>query len=730
MKMNTDTKSIDKSSFDQKSAEQVARLFNVTFNSAALYGGDHPTTKKNAIPFAQTIVSLLQNLPSISIITDRGSLYVEDCCIDKVINAKRIVMHYEKIALYSLTFLKGVQEPEIEEVIKLTTDTNKTTNVTAISESLLAKQIKTIKCNYIRYGRITTDQQIVDSSFDPHAFQSISLDGASTVPNSVKSDNTAFSKIAASTIEELEQIVSLKKFLEKPKESISEIKESLTGGVNTQESAQKLAILRKELNNPNLTENSSVEALLDAVFELKVDLQEAIEIQKATGKLLSTEPVTNEMDSLTIDVLVKVVRDEYNCGAISIKRLAQLIRRMIPNAQELKRMLPKLKDGLLHDGMQLGDYLNLVKELRVEMEGENVADTLRDAAEQVGATVDELITAIKNQPGDAARLIVLASEIRNGVEQDDSQLSSILTDYIERVSSQIAATSHETSSPDGGKILRKIIAQVQTQLIDKLKTSGVGENVLSEVKEQLCNRFDKVLESAAAKWMENIIPTGRNGNVNDIVKLLDGVVEQESQLSRMKDPLAEALQNRGFSQTQIDEFFKATAQRIREGSVVSPMPNGVLNKNNLFYFLDREIKQHIRYKTPFSMIILSIIHEDPFGESRILTKDEISEFMPKICSFGKSLLRELDFISAPGIIDPSTVLILLTMTEAQNATHVERRVCEKIMQNSWELNGQKVYLKPLCTAVGPDETVANLKTFLLLVKKSHENLLKKIKMKV
>ena len=36
---------------DIKTFEQLARLFNVAFNGALMYGGDHPTTKKSAEPF-------------------------------------------------------------------------------------------------------------------------------------------------------------------------------------------------------------------------------------------------------------------------------------------------------------------------------------------------------------------------------------------------------------------------------------------------------------------------------------------------------------------------------------------------------------------------------------------------------------------------------------------------------------------------------------------------------
>ena len=92
---------------DQKQAEQVARLFNVVFNSAFLYGGSHPTTHKNITLFHEILESELTALPFISLIVDRESLYVEEWCMDKIINVKRIVSQLTKCEIMSLSFSRS-----------------------------------------------------------------------------------------------------------------------------------------------------------------------------------------------------------------------------------------------------------------------------------------------------------------------------------------------------------------------------------------------------------------------------------------------------------------------------------------------------------------------------------------------------------------------------------------------------------------------------------------------
>ncbi len=51
------------------------------------------------------------------------------------------------------------------------------------------------------------------------------------------------------------------------------------------------------------------------------------------------EAIRKEADEITDKVLVKLITEEYNQGAVSVKRLAGIIIRLVPATDELRRIL-------------------------------------------------------------------------------------------------------------------------------------------------------------------------------------------------------------------------------------------------------------------------------------------------------------------------------------------------------------------------------------------------------
>jgi len=190
----------------------------------------------------------------------------------------------------------------------------------------------------------------------------------------------------------------------------------------------------------------STNDMMEAVYKLRQELVQGLDVLKTTGKLLAVpDSITEELNRLSRETVLRLIREEYRSGSVSIKRLAQIIRRIMPDAKELKELMPHLKASLMSEGMSLNDYLQLVKSIVHELENDDLVNVLSSASEEMGVSVDEVISGIKSDPDDAARLIILASEIRKGSSADTEQLSTLLTDYVERVSQKLAG---QTQTPD------------------------------------------------------------------------------------------------------------------------------------------------------------------------------------------------------------------------------------------------------------------------------------------
>ena len=126
--------------------------------------------------------------------------------------------------------------------------------------------------------------------------------------------------------------------------------------------------------------------MLESIYKLKEKVLENLKLQRETGKLTATDELAiDKINQLSYQVIVRLIKEEYrNDRKISVKRLAQIIRRMLPDLKELKFLLPQLKDGLFAEGMSPADYLSLVKELNNELDSDGLMQVLMEASDQVG----------------------------------------------------------------------------------------------------------------------------------------------------------------------------------------------------------------------------------------------------------------------------------------------------------------------------------------------------------
>ncbi|NLG15960.1 MAG: hypothetical protein GX556_01360 [Fibrobacter sp.] len=693
-----------KQKLDQKQANGLARLFNILYNSAFLYGGTHPTTRKNTALFFDSLENELLILPLISLIIDRESLYIEEWCVDKVINTKRIVSQFTKSAIVSVSFSQGIRIEEIEEFISLAGDSKGNRTAAEIEQVLLSKGINNLRLNYIRIGKITADQAIVRASEAPES--KTSADEHVPVKTSLSKD----------ALKEIEHVLSMAKLLEHPEKAAALLSEAACNPETSTGALNSISSLRNEIKTSS---PGSLDVLLDAVYELKIDLAETIEIQKTTGKILSAaDPVRKQINELTCDILLKLVKEEYQNGALPTKRLAQIIRRMLPDISELKEILPRLKETLIKEGMPLSDYLELIRALDLELEGEAIAGSLKDAAESIGVTIGDIVSAIKSEPGDSAKLIYLASEIRCGTGTDEMQLSNLLTDYIEKISVEMAADSREVTLPQGSKVLRKILGQLESELVDKIKKTGVEESVLLKVKQQLSSRFESAFDDAAVRYISSNGDSGKDESPEEISKKLLNFLDQQDQLSRFQKPLLEALQTRGLNAEKIEQLLKQISHPSSE--LKQALPPGTLFSNNMRFLLDREMRQHQRYKTPFSTIMISAKRILSADSHRIPQKSEICKIVPPLFSAAKELLRDIDLIGFTHEPDFGVIFVLLAMTGREGALIVKERLRKRIGELKVVIENQEFSIEPVVSVTTPVEnTNVDLKTYLELAVKTH-----------
>jgi hypothetical protein len=393
-----------------REAASVARQFVMMFNGAMLYGSDHPNVAKGAAAFAEQINAIFYHRDMITFIVANGTLMVEDWPLDKSFNCTKILAHFDKLCLTSVSFQRGVSAGAVARLAAVAGNPANIEERRMELAEVIAGGIPLIRVNYILFGKIKADEVIVKEGsaqaqatgafapppgywqdqhpqYQQQQYQLLQQQQyrqdpplqyqqqqqyqqlqqypqqnqyAPPAPAAVNYDDAFLPPVTAGSLSreslaQIEEVLTLSSLIERPKEISAALAQADSG-----ELQNVFGKIKGEIDGSSI----GIDTLLTSLYSMKQDLYQAIEVQKATGRVMhSAETINKEINDLTSRAIVKLIRDEYRFGKTPLNRLAHTIRRMLPGNAELMQILPGMKEMLLADGMTLGDYLELVSML-------------------------------------------------------------------------------------------------------------------------------------------------------------------------------------------------------------------------------------------------------------------------------------------------------------------------------------------------------------------------------
>jgi hypothetical protein len=491
--------------------------------------------------------------------------------------------------------------------------------------------------------------------------------------------------------------------------------------------------VREELDQAVSTKKDiNLAELAESVFAMRKELLEGLEAQKAMGILFEDEEkIREEADELADQVVIRLVTEEYKKGAISVKRLAQLLRRIIPETKDLRRLLPKLKEALLAEGMPLADFLQLIQEMGKEFQSEELAHVLQKSAEEIGLTGEALIEEIKHNPTEAAELIFLASEIRKG-EGDENVLTEILVEYIERIGCEKALDSAVEKGEEGGKHIREVISNVETELVDRLRRKDVNTNVLSAVEKSLKERMGDLTNQLKSSWVLRQIPPSGVEEMNEaaIRGPLEKSVDNEEELQPVLQKVLVALQDRGVDESKLQRIYDEILERntadeeAEERETEEGMPKGTFNRGTFLFFLKKELDRAHRYKTTFSTLTFAIVRaspEVPVMPGTIKRNEILNEVLRRLVK----IARTIDLI---GILGENRICTLLPMTSEAGSRLAHRRILKAFHAEPFTLKNipLQVKLAAVSTSFHRDRT-PTMQAFVKAIEIEMNELMKPVK---
>ncbi len=698
------------SPFSKKEAEGLARHFNKAFGHAMMYGVQHQMTKDSISPFHAALAESLDKNPLITVTIEHESVLIEGSNVNKMVNAKRLVAHFKKTGIQSLSFEKGLAEQSLLSFLGVAADANKFPNAEAMKSEMAKRGVQGIRLNYVVFRRMTADEEVIRKGMTVVA------------PAGLRPGVTGGAGPSDS--------VSLAKLLRDPKAAAGSLFYMPSGGAPSQPDTviSNVAKLSNQIRQAAGSGQVSPDNLMEAVLALREECFGHINDFKTAGLGdQEMDAVVNEVEKLSHDTIILLVREEYKSGEISTKRLAQILRRMLPDRRELRALLPQLKDALTGAGMPFVKYVELVNELRHELEGDDVVATLAAATREMGVTPDEVIEEIKKHPGDAARLMILSSELRRTGAGNESGFEQLLTDYIEKVSQQMAVGSADAANPDGGKQLGTVLQKIESNLLENLKKQGVEQSVLTALSARLTERLPFLLDITKTEWLKKTLEVRPDLDTAMLARLVAGTAQQAVDIDAHRDTLYLLFQQKGLTSEQIQEVLYQAAQKVTASSQQMELPRGVLSSSAIMYFLERECKLSLRYHNPFSLLIISILRllEDSGGR-RPMTAEERPLFTKALIMTLRGIMRDIDMIGVPSSATESIAFVILPMTSETNTYGLVERLRRELSERIFNVGSLAARLTLAVSITGFDFKNMGEKNSFLKVAMAHHRAAEKI----
>lgn len=677
---------------------RIGRAFALLFNRSAMYNIDHPFTAQALSEFYSTTTHGLTLFSPVALIMHQEQFFIEEEPLDHRINTGKMLTHFKKADIQSISFEKGMAESELAKFAEVLNDITQYSNAEAMKAACEKLAIRNIKINHVFYKKITADDEVVDR----RTFEQISTaSGSGTTEHGT--DEVLGMMAESVLMEELEKSLSLQSIIESPTGASRKIIEADQAAAASGEPGApasgdvimaQLQRIREEIDRSSSgTDKPSLGELADAVFAMKKNLLDGISTRKAEGIVYQKErQILEETEALTDQVLIQLILEEYQQGKISVQRLAQILRRLVPEPGELQRLMPKIKTALLEEGMQLQEFLQLTRELKKELQSEDLVTALEKSADQLGISADVLIEEVNRDPKSAAELIYLASEIRRG-SGDETVLSDLLVDYIERVGSEIALDAAQKQGEEGDQHLQGLISKIESTLVERLKGKDLSTEILHKVAERLGERMEECLEALKSRWASRQNTLTPDGVENP--PAVPGVFEENAaagaELHAVMEQMRTSTDEKEAVQGQVvvKEAPSDVEPADEEKAIKAALPKGILSRNSILYILEKEIDRAIRYDTPFSVLMLSIYKVTPAKPlpAGTINRGDVMHF---VLSNLERVCRSSDII---GVLDRNKFLALMPMTTEKYSRAAMSRILKGIHDVDYSIEETPVVIK-------------------------------------
>ena len=695
------------------SQQELVRFSRVTvllFNRVTVYSVNHPYTKETLDQFHQAVEQMLNSVSPIVLLLVHDQLSIDDEPLDPRINVGKIVTHFKKTGIQSISFEKGLDKNELRTFLEVFTAVHKYPDADAMKKALTTKGIKAIKINHVFFKKVTADDEVVPievlRTLAPEMDEGAQLESKKLLIDMV---------LQSVLTEEFSRSFTVENMVKNPGTLSKNLIEADLVSARSDVSGElrpghvlmhQLGILDKELEE-NLSGGTGTDLfrIADALFEMKRHLAQGVASQKSSEVVyVNEEAILDKVNEMTDRVLSRIVKEEYKASKTNIGRLAQVIRRLIPDVPELKRLMPQIKSALLEEGMSLPEYLELLKELAKELQNEDLTRVLQESAEELGIDGQTLIQEFKANPSQAAELIFLAAEIRKGTG-DERELTELLVEYVERLGSKLTVDIAKQDHAAGEGQLRRIVATIESSIVERLKKMEVQDDIIKRLEEKFNSRINELVDKVKLDWIRSMSGQQAEGirtNLS-VLQMLEQTVSESTELGEIIEVIRSKVEANEIDENDFSQLYTEMVKEQRrraDGSRNIDMPIPVIPESNLLFSLEKEIARARRYFTPLSVLAFALVKVKPRDGTPV---EGLSNQTLKtaICQRIFTIVRDSDIIGQMGT---NKLLVLLPMTSPFGARTALQRCLKLIHSQPIEVGGISMDIKAAGVMMSFDQT--------------------------
>ncbi len=664
----------------KKGTHQAGKAFVLLFNRVAMYGPGHPFSEQAVTDFYAAIGRLLETTSPVVVIYDREQFFIEDEPIDPNLNVFKMAAHFKKAAITSISIERGLELAELRAFVEIFLDSRGYPEAEAMRRAAAARQVRRIRINHVFFKKVTEDERIVDQS---HA---VEAEAAANELDRSRRTGEALGLIAGKLLaDELGGTLSVRELIADPpsvaarllappaaaREQATPAAEAMSPAVAARFSALG-AFVREAARGPD---PPPLPELARALLQVKSEWLATLEAGRILGAGGSAgEELRREAESVTDGVLLELVLLEYRRGANSPEQLAFVLERLLPDPQELRRLLPRIREVLLAEGMAPEDFARLLRLLAREQKNAGLLAAVEREAQGLGAEGADLVERWIADPASFTRVLFLAAEIQKEAGSPEP-LSRLFVEHLERLLPGAVEARPGQDAAAAADRLRRLFAALRPGLSERLRSEGADSPAIAEFEARLAERLD-----AAVRAVREEISRSRTGLAapgeprRSLLRTIEESLPAGHPLKPVLSGLHASFREKGLDENDAARILSEMESARRRGRAAArPLEEFLFNRRQTRSLLEVEIARARRYGTDLSAIAFWLYRP---GKRSGAKGAEISS--EETLALLRALRRELRTTDWLGVVNGRLFLAVLPMTSFREAHLACRRLLRRL----------------------------------------------------